>query len=444
MSLESIVNVTITSNSRGVSRKSFGVPAVVGKHDAWGERFRIYTLGTALVDLVSDGIVAGSPIYKAVQGLASNTPKPKTVVVGRLVSDFTQQVTLTVGATVTVGDIYTFDVRAPNGGTVTAISYTAQTGDTATLVATAIAALVNAITDLSAASVAAVITVDADNTNEMWQFEGIDETQILFEETTADSSLATEVGQIDTLYPDWYELNLADCPSKARITALAAWIETKEKIFGATTYDGINLDPASTTSVMYALNAASYNRTFTMMSGDQNSRAASTWAGNRLPIDPGASTWAYKELSGTIVDSWTTTAQTAMADVAGNYYITVGGLPVTIDGRMASGEWIDAIRGRDWLTARMREAVFGLLANAPKIPYTDKGAEAVATTMNGVLQEGVAQGYLAADPAPFVTVPLVADVSDANKIARILPDVYFEATLAGAIHAVTINGVLKV
>ncbi len=444
MSLESIVSVTISSNSRGVSRKSFGVPLVAGKHDAWGERYRIYTLGTALADLVSDGIPAGSPIYQAVQSLASNTPKPKTVVVGRLVSDFTQQVTLTVGATVTVGDVYSFNVRAPNGGAVTAISYTAQTGDTPTLVATAIAALVNAITDLTAAGAVAVITVDADNTNEMWQFESIKVSQLAFEETTADSSLATDIGAIDTEYSDWYELTLADCQSKARVVALAAWIETQEKIFGATTFDAENLDSASTTSLMYALNAASYYRTFTIMSGDQNSRGASTWAGNRLAIDPGASTWAYKPLSGTIVDSWTTTAQATMQAVSGNYYVTVGGLASTIDGRMASGEWIDAVRGRDWLTARMREAVFGLLANAPKIPFTDPGIDQVVTTMNGVLQEGVGNGYLAADPAPFVTAPDVADVSSANKIARILPDMYFEAVLAGAIHAVTINGVLKV
>ena len=442
--LESIVSVTITSNSRGVSRKSFGVPLVIGKHDAWGERYRVYNLATALPDLVTDGIVAGSPIYKAVQSLASNTPKPEKVVVGRLVTSFTHITEMTVQTSVTEGDVYAFNVRAPNGGAVTEISYTAQAGDDATAVGTAVAALINAIAGITSASVAGVITNTADNTDEMWQFEGIDYTQFRFEDSTADSNLSTELAEITALYGDWYGLILADPNSKARVTTLAADIETQERIFGATTYDAENRVASTTTSLMYALNASQYFRTYAIYSNDQNARAAATWMGNRFPIDPGASTWAYKPLSGVIVDDLDATSTTTIETSKGNIYVTIGGLPNTYQGQMASGEWIDVIRGRDWLTARIREAVFGQLANAPKIPYTDDGVSVITSAVQAVLQEGVGNTYLAADPAPFVTAPLVADIADADKTARTLPDVYFEATLAGAIHAVTITGVIKV
>lgn len=444
MSLADIVNVVITSNSRGVTRASFGIPLIIGKHDAWGERYRVYSAGTILPTLVTDGIPTTSPIYKAAQGLISNTPKVKNIAVGRLVTDYNQTIDLTVQATVTEGDIYAFDLRAPDG-TLTEISYTAQTADTPTLVGTAVAALIAAVTDISATATLELIECVADNPNEMWQFENLNVQQFAFEDTTIDSSLVTELGEITTLYPSWYGLILADPNSNARVVALAANIETQERIFGITTFETDNLDPASETSTMYTLNAATYYRTYAIYSEDQNARAAATWMGSRFPVDPGASTWAYKALSGVTVDDITTNGQAAMDDVDGNYYITVGGLPVTLTGRMAGGEWIDAIRGRDWLTARLREAVFGLLANSPKVPFTDPGIDSVVSVVKGVLESGVVAGYLAADPPPIVTAPAAADVSDADKIARTLPDVSFEATLAGAIHIVDpLNGVLKV
>ena len=64
--------------------------------------------------------------------------------------------------------------------------------------------------------------------------------------------------------------------------------------------------------------------------------------------------------------------------------------------------------------------------------------------MKASLRAAVNQGILAADPAPTVTVPKVADVSAADKTARLLPDMKFTGTLAGAIHKVTITGVVSV
>jgi len=42
-----------------------------------------------------------------------------------------------------------------------------------------------------------------------------------------------------------------------------------------------------------------------------------------------------------------------------------------------------------------------------------------------------------------ITVPAVADVDPNDKANRLLPDVEFEATLAGAVHKVKIHGVVK-
>jgi hypothetical protein len=417
---------------------------VVGKHDAWGERYRVYNLSTALADLVADGIAATTQIYKSVRSLAQASPKPSKVVVGRLVTSYDQLTELTVQATVTVGDVYSFNLRSP-AGVVTAISYTAITADTPTLVATAVAALIDAVTGITSTSAVAVISNVADNSDETWQFEGLDPAQFHFEDTTVDTSLATEIGEIEALYTDWYGLILADAPSSARLVAVAAYVETTEKMFGAVSHDHENLVTSSTTSVGYALSQADYFRTYTLYSNDQNSHGAARWMSGSFAELSGSITWAYKSLSGTTVDTISASQETALKAINVNFYITIAGLAVTQTGKMASGEWIDAIRGRDWFVTQIREGVFGLLANTKKVPYTDGGVALVTKEVSAAQGKGIARTFLTDDPAPFVTAPLVADVDDADKIARVLPDIYFEQTLAGAIHIVDpISGVLKV
>lgn len=444
MSLEEIVNVTITTNGRGVSRKSFGVPMVVGPHSHFVELAREYNLSTALASMVSDGFSVYDPIYKAVAALARNTPKPTKVIVGKLTTSYDQTFDLTVlPITAVGGEVFAFEIVHPDG-TVTSISYSATAAQDEDAIATAVAALVDAITGLTASATLNVISVAADNSDEQWFVRELDTNLVEFLETTPDSSLAANVTAISAVNDDWYGLINATPQSKARSLALAAHVETQEKILGVTTFDTDCGDQASTTDIMYALNAAQYFRTYCIYSESQGDHAAAVWMGNRFPFDPGSSTWAYKPLSGVTVDSLSAGFVSAVKAKSGNVYTTFAGLPVTEEGKMAAGEWIDVIRGRDWLVARIRERVFGLLANAPKVPFTDPGIDQVKAQVAAQLQEGIGNLYLAASPEPIVTAPLAADVSDANKTARLLPDVAFEATLAGAIHATNISGVLKV
>lgn len=443
MSLESIINVAITGSARGVSRKGFGMPLVVGFHTAWLEKFRIYNLATALADMVTDGISATGPIYRAVQGLASNSPKPNQVTIGRLGTTFTHKGTITVKAgTVETGKVYSIQATSP-AGAVTLASYTALGTDTPSLIAAALGAQLALITGLGATVTGPAIDWLADNTGEAWRFS-LSAQLFEFADTTVDTGLAADISAITQLAPDWYGLILADAPSKARILACAALVETMERIFGTVTHNTDDLDSSATTSTCAALKASQYFRTFCIYSADQNAHAAATWMGNRFPFDPGSQTWAYKPLSGVVVDALTATQEAGLAVKNANSYVTVAGVPVTVDGRMASAEWIDVVRGRDWLVARMRERLFSLLVNNKKIPFTNPGIQLVTSQVEAQLAEGITANYLAASPAPIVTAPAAEDVSDADKIERTLPNVYFEATLAGAIHKIRLNGVLKV
>jgi hypothetical protein len=68
----------------------------------------------------------------------------------------------------------------------------------------------------------------------------------------------------------------------------------------------------------------------------------------------------------------------------------------------------------------------------------------IKSVLFAVLKDGIRAGGLSSDPAPEVTAPAVADVDSITKAGRILPDVKFTATLAGAIHNLEISGTLSV
>jgi hypothetical protein len=172
--------------------------------------------------------------------------------------------------------------------------------------------------------------------------------------------------------------------------------------------------------------------------------SGAAWAGNRLPADPGSATWAFKTLAGVQVDGNLTGGQTAVIESkGGNVYRRIAGVNITTFGIMASGEFIDITRFIDWLDQRIKERIFGVLINAPKVPYTDTGVDLMRNEVLAQLNQGIAVGGLAADPKPVVTAPRVADIDTADKANRILPDVFFQANLAGAIHKLVISGVLS-
>jgi len=460
MGLESIVSVTVDLQTRGVTRKSFGIPCVIGRHDAYPELAREYNLATALDDMVEDGFFPDQPIYRVVRDLASPTNKPEKVIIGKLTTAFTQKFEITcINATPDEDRVYSFILWAPPDVSTpatplasvgTPISYTVLSGDTGTDVAIALSTAVDAIVDISedGTPATAVAAFTADNPDEMWYVTGIDERYLRFKDTSVDSSLVSDLTAIREVNNSWYGLNLADPNSTARVLALAADTETREQIFGYTTHDGdVGIDTSGEAlidqDVMSQLYAAGYNRTFGLYSGNQGRYAASNWMSTMFVTDPGSATWCYKTLPGITVDDLTASFIGYVDGKNGNWYETIAGLNVTQTGKMASTEWLDNIRGLDWLVARLRERVFELKANAPKIPFTDPGILMIVSAVDAQLQEGISKGYIAADPQPFVTAPQASAVSTANKTERTLPDVYFEGVLQGAIHKTIINGVLS-
>ena len=244
---------------------------------------------------------------------------------------------------------------------------------------------------------------------------------------------------------DWYGI-VVDQALVSSFADVASWVETAKKfaIFWITDVNAY--DPSKSTDLASVLKLANRNRSAVVWHATPAGGADypdASWMGEGFPYEPGTSTWAYKTLNGVTPDTLLASQETALKNKNCNYYMTVGGVSITQEGKVASGEYIDIIIGTDWIEARLREAVYSALVNNRKIPYDDTGIAMIEGLVKGVLNEAASKGILQADSIA-VTVPKYADIPQADKLARKLPDVKFSALYQGAIHSVTINGTISV
>jgi hypothetical protein len=266
-------------------------------------------------------------------------------------------------------------------------------------------------------------------------------------DATSNPGVADDFTEVRTADSDWYTL-LLDSNSQAEIEALAPSIDALEIMLVAQSADTAILDSGSTTDVGYVLFNAARKRTAVFY----HPSIGRTWlaaaiTGNRSPADPGTDVWAFKQLTGVEAFDLQTTPLNAAIAKKVNVLRTESGATFTWKGTMASGEWIDIVRGTDWLYARMREDVLALKLANPKLPFTDVGIGAVGQTVLTVLESALPKSesepsLLAADPRPSVTVPKASAVSSTNRANRVLPGVRFSARLAGAILSSQIAGTL--
>lgn len=106
---------------------------------------------------------------------------------------------------------------------------------------------------------------------------------------------------------------------------------------------------------------------------------AKTWprsGSNRFTFYPGGETWANARLAGITYDGLAEGQALAAHAKNANTFEQMRSFAVTQTGKVAAGEWIDVIRGRDWLAEQVKIEVATQLVNAPgKVPFTDDGIQ---------------------------------------------------------------------
>lgn len=118
------------------------------------------------------------------------------------------------------------------------------------------------------------------------------------------------------------------------------------------------------------------------------------------------------------------------------------------DGTCLNGEFIDVVLGGDWVANRMRNLLYDILLANATINYDDAGFGLVATAVLQALAEAVDLGIIAKDPESktgvfTVNIPKYAESTEEQRRNRTMPDITWEALLAGAVHQVKSKGALR-
>lgn len=438
MSLDSIIELAITIQDSAVTKAGFGLPLVMDYHTNYADKVRLYGNTAAMV---ADGFSADGAAVACVGAILAQNPRISQVAVGRRVGATDMSVKLTPIAFNTT--VYTVTI---NG---TAFSFTSDASATPSEIATGLVTAINLGTEpVTAVDNAGSLQLNADVAGTLFDFFVNNRSLFTIKDETVNAAVATDYAAIKVAYPEFYGV-LMTSKATAEIVALAAAVEADKKIFGASSADD-DIPAGTTGNLGETLDTAGYNRTYLMFhpkAWSQHPEAA--WMGERFPADPGSDTWKFKTLAGVDYTILTDTELNNMGltEVPGkhvNHYTRLGGVSITREGWASSGRFIDVTRFIDWLHARIQERLYSILVNVEKVPFTDAGVALVQNAILAQLNEGVSVGGLTADPAPVVTAPLVANISSNDKANRLLPDITFTATLAGAVHKIQIAGTVSV
>lgn len=444
--LNDIIQVVISRETQAISITSFGTAAIISefltsKTTPAFDRYREYA---STDEMVAEGWLTTDPEYKAANILFSQSPKVDKVLIGRIDKD---DASLTAGLTaiqIASADWYAWDIVATASGKIVFnADFVSLNEIIVTVNGTAVTMVpFNTDHDTTMNDIITQIEADIANSTVILDPDDVNNRTLLIEVFGGITALEAVVtlGASQPIAAVTFDIS-------ADVKECAAWNETQKKIFFyASSEDGI-LDAGSTTDLVYLMKNLAYDRTVSIYHPDSQEGSTPSWIeagipGEALPFDPGSQTWAYKTISGVVSYGLTSSQRAAALGKNCNIYTVTAGVNVTEEGKVASGEYIDIIRGLDWLESTLQTNVFANLVNKRKIPFTDEGAATVETAVKAALSEGVENTLIA--PGFIVTMPKIADVSAANKLARNLPDVKFTAILQGAIHSVEIDGTVTV
>lgn len=426
MGLDSIVQISISRQTAGVTQAGFGVPLILGPNAPFANtEIRQY----ASIDAVDEDFETSDAERVMANKLFSQTPRPPFIKIGKTSMPVAQIETLTPDPK--NQESYTVTINGVE------FEFVSDMDATAEEIVAGLIALVNADTDLRVtASGSTTLILTADNAGEPFTIAASENLSIAH--TTASNGIAEDIIQAINVDPDWYEL-LTTATDKTTVRMASETIESRKRIYNFLNSDS-NVRTNATDDIFSELKAKGLMRTFGAYSGTSGDRMDAAWAGRVLPLDPGSETWAYKTLAGVTVDKWTDPQIAFLDDKNVNYYINIAGVNVTQNGKMVGGEYVDVVRFIDWLTARMQEAIFGDLSRLDKIPFTDAGFAIIENDMRAVLEAGVRAGGIGSSQDYSITMPKANTISQEDKAARRLTGIKFSAVLAGAIHAVQIQG----
>lgn len=441
--IENIVNVTIDRETKVVSQAGFGVPLIAGVHTLFPERIKFFNGLTVLTELLALGFLASSAIYLQAQAIVAQSPRVERLAIGKLDTNVAGVIEVQFSLNFVSGNVINMDV---NGTPISPVTYITSQTATMDLLETAIEAIPNVVAATATGSMISVqfaLGAIATIAN-VEVIGGSTQPTVVINVLTPAVTVSTGLAAIANESEDFYGVCLESNLFNDQLSA-AEWIESHgtQKLGSFRTAVSTALSNA-TTDIGSVLKAKNFERSFVSYHNIANEYIDAAILGKGLAEEPGSITYKFKVLKGITADNLTAGALTNLQFKNINHVVATGGISILQEGKVAAGEFIDVISGVDWIKTRMQEGVFGVLANAKKIPYTDAGAKILETEIKNILQQAVARTILAEFPTFTVFIPKVATQTTPDKLARFFPGITWDATLAGAIHKVRINGTVSV
>lgn len=280
----------------------------------------------------------------------------------------------------------------------------------------------------------------------------------------AESALAAVV-LFDTAVPtSWYELSFATNTtlSDPDRLSIAGYIEgsSNKHLYGLATASAAALIQPDTTSIGAQLKALGYNRTLYQWSNTSPARSHISIFGRMNSVDFAGTdstiTLMFKQEPGVIPITITASQAAALDANNYNYFANFNnGTAIIVNGKVASGQFIDTIWGVDGLASQIQVNCYNILYTSPKVPQTDKGMTQLNSGISAACAQYNNNGFLATGvwTAPgvgqlqtgqtvpngfYIYQPPVALQSPADRAARKSVPFQVAAKLAGAVHSVNV------
>lgn len=436
IAISEVVVINLSLSATPVAQPGFGIPLIAAYHTAFPERVRYYTSITG----VAEDFAAGTAVYAAAAKAFSQSPTLQKLAVGRmsvaplLTFDITpiaansqkysifineEEATFTSDSSATVAEIVT--------GLKNAVDALAISGLTATDNATKLTLAGSAGTWFSLSSLMSpsLLTV----------------ADVMSNSATVLASLTADLNAMKLESALWYGVT-SPYTNKALVNGsggFAEWIQANKQLGAFFSIDSDNIAASETASMAYVNSDDNNDRVSVWYHHDSGSQLAAAVLGDTFPLDPGSLTFKFRQLTGVASSNLTQTQVENLKAKNANYYVEIGGVDITAEGVMGSGQFIDVIRDTDWLKARLESRIYSRLANSNKVPFTDRGIQIIVSELAGTFAEAKSAGVISDDTETVIVFPRAADVPALDKAARNLTGISASDVLAGAIHKTTVQ-----
>ena len=426
--LDDVVRVVIFDQTTAIATASFQIPLILSTFTNFSERVRTYTN----ISGVGEDFESTSAVYLIAQKLFGQSgvlgARPPSIVVGRRQVD---EVTIT--PTVANNTTYTVTI---NG---TDYSYVSDSTAIASEITAGLATAIGALAGITVTDNLGTLTVEVTTPGTAWSIAV--SSNLTKVDTVPTETWVEALEAVEQENNTWYCL-VSDVQTVADQEALSDAIQAREKIYGLSSADPV-APTTGTTDIGYKLNAKSAARTFGVyLPTAATEFPEAAWVGSQLAVTPGQNDWDFKRANGVTVSNLTSTQITNLKNKSWNYYHPKAGVNIFQNGDMFDKKPIDIQIGKDWLKARLQEAIYFRIINVLKIPMTDAGLLIVENEIRSVLSQAQANNLI--DRGWTVNTPPIASIPETLRAQRAAGVFVIRARLAGAVRFVDIEFYLSV